>query len=143
MPPGTGALRQGTSYVRVECAEQSKKPQSRRRSRQKCSRRPEGRPPGVTAIRSKNSSGAGRAAVRVDGRRVARGAELERARGARVVPIGRAVARPAGRQRRHRVQERTTHLVLRVDLLHEQGGREWLVFLRGGGRRAGGGGGAG
>jgi len=33
IPPGTGALREGTSYVHVECAERSKKPETRRRSK--------------------------------------------------------------------------------------------------------------
>src|SRR6185295_1088247 len=68
-----------------------------------------------------STSGAGRAAVAVGGCRVTRGAELERTGGRRIVAIRGAATRPAGRQRRQRVQERTTDLTLRVVLLHEQG----------------------
>src|SRR6185503_7829188 len=91
---------------------------------------------GTTRSRISSRSGAGRAAVAVGGRRVTRGAELERTGRRRVVTIRGTAARPAGRQRRQRVQERTTDLTLRVVLLHEQRARERLVGLRRRGRRA-------
>src|SRR6185503_1943620 len=91
---------------------------------------------GTTRSRISSRSGAGRAAVAVGGRRVTRRAELERTGGRRIVAIRGAATRPAGRQRRQRVQERTTDLTLRVVLLHEQGTRERLVGLRSRGRRA-------
>src|SRR5438477_976989 len=72
-----------------------------------------GRPAaGTTACGATRTSGAGRTAVGVDGRAVARAAELEGAGRCRIVAIRAGVAGPARRQRGHRVQERTTDLAL-------------------------------
>src|SRR5438105_11208789 len=90
-----------------------------------------GRPAAGSTARPKRTSGAGRAAVRVGGRRVTRGAQLEGTGRRRIVTIRGTVAGPAGRKRRKRVQERTADLTLRVVLLHEQGRRQRLVGLRG------------
>src|ERR671931_1251070 len=89
-----------------------------------------GRPAaGSAAFRPKRTSGAGGAAVRVGGRRIARGAELEGAGRRRIVTIRGSVTRPTRRKRGQRVQERTADLTLGVVLLHEQGRRQRLVRL--------------
>src|SRR3989441_13149784 len=98
-----------------------------------------GRPAAGRTARPKRTSGADRAAVRVGGRRVTGGAELEGASRRRIVTVRGAVAGPARRKRGQRVQERTADLTLGVVLLHEQGRRQRLVGLRGRRGRAGGG----
>src|SRR2546422_7894870 len=98
-----------------------------------------GRPAAGSAARPKRTSGAGRAAVRVGGRRVTRGAKREGAGRGRIVTIRGSLASPARRKRGQRVQERTADLTLGVVLLHEQGRRQRLVRLRGRRGRAGGG----
>src|SRR5207253_9434535 len=86
-------------------------------------------PPGAST--SRRALRASRSAAAVGGRAVAAAAEHERTRRAARVLVARTAARPAGRQRRRGVQERTADPALRGRLLREPHGRQRARLDRG------------